>query len=271
MIKRLVVLTLIGLFALPSFANEGYDEFLPFGGEPTVSLSKESSEDRVLPSLDFYDGMLVPSETHFIETGLMYDDLPVSEVCLGENVARPVIVLPSNLFNSPIVENQNSNSITNRSVFSKNVYIGEASRSVAGVKGYSYETAGDFTFGAGYNRGLDKAQMEDNASVFTRYDAGGKFALNSQYIASSKQHLGTQYNSFKISPELKLSDQLRLRTGFQSYTNIPMKKGEVVLVYSPSLRKQLEALSFEVGVSQRYNTETGVRGSELRFSTGFKL
>lgn len=272
MIKRLVVLILIGMLGLPSFAlDAGEDEFLPFGVGPEPTLSKESTEQRILPALDFYDGIIIPSETHFIETGLMYDDLPVSEVCLGDNVVRPTVILPSNLFNSPIIENQNSNAITSRSVFAKNIYLGEASRSVAGFNGYSYESAGDFTFGAGYNRGLDKAQMEDNASVFTRYDNGGRFALNSQYIASSKQHLGTQANSFKISPEVKLNEQFKIRTGFQSFTNIPMKKGEVVLVYSPALRKHLEALSFEVGVSQRYNTETGFRGSELKFSTGFRL
>ncbi len=271
MIKKLVVLCLIGLFALPTFASED-DEFLPFGLTPQATLSKESSEQRALPVLDFYDGLIVPSETHFIESSLIYDDLPVTEVYLDENVAKPVITLPSNLFNSPIAENQNSNAITNRSVFAKNIYLGEASRSVSGLKGYSYETAGDFfTFGAGYNRGLDKAQMEDNTSVFTRFDNGGKFALNSQYIASSKQHLGTQYNSFKISPEVRLSDQFKIRTGFQSYTNVPLKKGEVVLVYSPSIKKYLDSLSFEVGVSQRYNTSTGVRGSEVRFSTGFRL
>lgn len=272
MIKRLAVLILIGIFGLPSLAsNVGEDEFLPFGIAPETTLSKESTEKRILPALDFYDGILIPSETHFIETGLMYDDMPISEVCLGDNVVRPTVVLPSNLFNSPIIENQNSNAITNRSVFAKNVYIGEASRSVAGLNGYSYESAGDFTFGAGYNRGLDKAQMEDNASVFTRYDNGGRFALNSQYIASSKQNLGTQYNSIKISPEVRLNEQFKVRTGFQSFTNIPMKKGEVVLVYSPAIKNHLDSLNFEVGVSQRYNTETGFRGSELKFSTGFRL
>ena len=271
MIKRLVVLGLIGLFGLPTFANVGDDEFLPFGLAPEPVLSNVSSEDRVLPSLDFYDGVIIPSETHFIETGLMYDDMPVTEVCLDDNVARPTVILPSNLFNSPIVQNQNSNAITTRSVFANKLYLREASRSVAGINGASYESIGDFTFGAGYSSGLDKAQMEDNTNIFTRYDNGGRFALNSQYIASSKQHLGTQYNSVKISPEVRLNEQFRIRTGFQSYTNIPMKKGEVVLVYSPSIKKHLDSLNFEVGVSQRYNTETGFRGSELKFSTGFKL
>ena len=275
MIKKLVVLAILTFFALPIKAEESDLEFVPMGATPSVSLSKNSSEARPLPMLTFFD-VITPidvddsSSSFNIKSNLFYDDTPVNEVYLDDDVKRPCIVLPTNLFNSPIVTNQNSNAITGRSVFARNVYVGESSRSVAGIKGYSTETTGNFSFGAGYSRGLDKAQMEDNASLFTRYDAG-RFALNSQYTASSKQHLGTQANSFKLSPEVKINDQFKIRTGFQSYTNIPLKKGEVVLVYSPSVRKYLESLNFELGVAQRYNTATGIRGSEVRFSTGFKL
>ena len=274
MIKKCLVIALLSLFALPIFAEDVSEAFLPIGASPVVKLSQESSEVRILPSLNFYEGVTVtPTDdpnTFCVESGLLYDDLPIYEVYLDDDVVRPSVILPSNMFNSPMAQNKLSNSITNRSVFSKQAYIGESSRSAARVNGYATETAGNFSFGAGYNRGLDKAQMEDNTSAFARYDTG-RFALNSQYIASSKQHLGTQVNSFKISPEVKLTDQLKIRTGFQSYTNVPLKKGEVVLVYSPSIKKYLDSLSFEVGVAQRYNTSTGVRGSEVRFSTGFRL
>ena len=273
MIKRLLVIALILFFAHATKAETTFDEFTPFGAEPVITLEKQSSETRELPSLDFYDGIIpiVTTDAIEIESGLIYDDLPIREVYLDDSVARPTIILPTNLFNSPTIKNQTSNAITGRSVFSnRTALIREGAKTVSEINGRATETTGALTFGAGYNRGLDKAQVEDNASLFTRYDAG-RFALNSQYLASSKQNLGTQYNSIKISPEVKLNNQFRVRTGFQSYTNIPMKKGEVVLVYSPSVRKYLENLNFEVGVAHRYNTSTGFRGSELKFATGFRF
>lgn len=274
MMKKLVVTILMSLVALPSLALES-DEFMPIGFEPSVSLSKESTEARALPALNFYD-VVTPvagfnDGTYSIQSSLIFDDIPINPVYLDENINKPVLVLPTNLFNSPTISNHDSNAITGRSVFApRAVYVGEASRTAQKINGYAYESAGNFTFGAGYNRGLDKAQMEDNTSLFTRYE-GEYFAINSQYIASSKQNLGTQANSFKISPEVKLNNQFKIRTGFQSYTNLPLKKGEVVLVYSPSVKKYLESLSFELGVAKRYNTETGIGGSEIRFSTGFRL
>lgn len=274
MMKKLVVTILMSLLALPLYAEES-DNFMPIGFEPSISLSKESTEVRPLPTLNFYDALIpvagIDGQTYSIQSGLILDDTPINVVYLDENIDKPSLVLPTNLFHSPVINNQNSNAITARSVFApKNVYISEASKTAQKINGYAYESTGNFSFGAGYNRGLDKAQMEDNTSLFTRYE-GEYFAINSQYIASSKQNLGTQANSFKISPEVKLNNQFKIRTGFQSYTNLPLKKGEVVLVYSPSVKKYLDSLSFELGVARRYNTQTGISGSEIRFSTGFKL
>ena len=274
MIKKLVAIVfLIGLLTSSVVAEED-SLFVPMGFEPSVSLSKESSEYRPLPSLTFFD-VLTPiatenADTYSIQSSLFYDDTPIEVVYLDENVNKPSLVLPTNLFNSPVMDNQVSNAITGRSVFAKNIYLRDAAKSVHSLNANAVETAGNFSFGAKYNQALDKAQMEDNASFFTRYDLG-KFAINSQYTASSKQYLGTSANSFKIAPEVKLNEQFKIRTGFQSYTNIPLKKGEIVLVYSPSVKKYLDSLNFEFGVAQRYNTSTGMTGSEVRFSTGFKL
>ncbi len=274
MIKKLLTICLISIFTLPqAFAAES-DRFTPIGSAPEAVLEKESStQDRPLPALSFYEITPSPTEdpnTYSIESGLFYDATPINEVYLDENVKRPTLILPSNMFNSPISVNQASNAITGRSVFNQTAYIREPSRSVTAIKGSAIEQAGRFSFGAGYSRGLDKAQMEDSTNLFTTYDAG-RFAIKSQYLATSKQNLGTYSNSFKISPEVKLTDQFKIRSGFTSYTNIPLKKGEVVLVYTPTLIKRLEALNFELGVAQRYNTQTGVTGSEIKFSTGFRL
>ena len=274
MIKKLLTICLISIFTLPAAIAAESDRFTPIGNPPETSLEKESStQDRPLPALSFYEITPTPTDdpnTFSIESGLFYDDTPINEVYLDKNVKRPTLILPSNMFNSPISVNQASNAITGRSVFNQNAYIREASRSVASIKGSAVEQSGKFSFGAGYSRGLDKAQMEDSTNLFTTYDAG-RFAIKSQYLTTSKQNLGTYSNCFKLSPEVKLTDQFRIRSGFTSYTNIPLKKGEVVLVYTPSLIKRLEALNFELGVAQRYNTQTGVTGSEIKFSTGFRL
>ncbi len=274
MVKKILLLCLITLFTLPVLSAEP-DTFVPVGAAPEAVLSSESSlTSRPLPSINFYDS-ITPSptsdpNTYSIESGLIYDDTPVSEVYLDKNISKPVVVLPSNMFNSPIVINKSSNAITGRSVFNQRAYVREPSRTVSSIKGTAIEQKGNFSFGAGYNRGLDKAQMEDSANLFTTYEAG-RLALKSQYLTTNKQNLGTYSNCFKLSPEYKFTDQFKIRSGFTSYTNIPLKKGEVVLVYSPSLIKRIEGLNFEFGVAQRYNTQTGVTGSEIKFSTGFKL
>ncbi len=275
MIKKLITTCLISLFTLPAVFSAEADRFTPIGNEPEAVLSRDSSTtDRPLPSISFYDSITpTPTDdpnTFSIESSLIYDDTPIGEVYLDKNINKPTLILPTNMFHSPINTNQSSNAITGRSVFTQNAYVREASRSVASIKGSAVEQAGKFSFGAGYSRGLDKAQMEDCTNLFTTYDAG-RFALKSQYLTTSKQNLGTYSNCFKLSPEVKLTDQFKIRSGFTSYTNIPLKKGEVVLVYSPSLIKRLEALNFELGVAQRYNTQTGVTGSEIKFSTGFRL
>ena len=258
----------------PAYAAD-QEPFSPIGNEPEATLSKNSTtSDRSLPSLVFFDSVTpTPTDdpnTFSIESSLIYDDIPIGEVYLDKNINKPTLVLPSNLFNSPVtINNKSSNAVTGRSVFNQ-AYVREASRSVAPISGIASEQTGNFTFGTGYSRGLDKAQMEDSTSLFTTYDTG-KFSVKSLYLATSKQNLGTYANCFKISPEIKLNDQFKLRSGFSSYTTIPLKKGEVVLVYSPSMIKRLEALNFEVGVAQRYNTQTGVTGSELKFSTGFRF
>ena len=258
----------------PTYAAE-QELFSPIGNEPEATLSKDSTtSDRNLPSLVFFDTITpTPTDdpnTFSIESSLIYDDIPIDEVYLDKNINKPTLVLPSNMFHSPItVDNKSSNANTGRSVFNQ-AYIRESSRSVAPISGIASEHTGNFTFGTGYSRGLDKAQMEDSTSLFTTYDAG-RFSVKSQYLSTSKQNLGTYSNCFKVSPEIKLNDQFKLRSGFTSYTTIPLKKGEVVLVYSPSMIKRLEALNFEFGVAQRYNTQTGVTGSEVKFSTGFRF
>ncbi len=275
MIKKLFTICLIGVFVLlPTFAAET-DSFAPIGSEPKAILSNESSTtDRPLPTISFYDSITpiptVNPNTFSIESRLIYDDTSIGEVYLDKNINKPTLVLPSNMFHSPITDNQSSNAITGRSVFNQNTYVRESSRSVSAIKGSAVEHSGKFSFGTSYSRELDKAQMEDSTNLFTTYDAG-RFSLKSQYLTTSKQDLGTYSSCFKLSPELKLTDQFRIRSGFTSYTNIPLKKGEVVLVYSPSIIKYLDSLNFEFGVAQRYNTQTGITGSEIKFSTGFRL
>ena len=108
MIKRLLVIALILFFAHATKAETTFDEFTPFGAEPVITLEKQSSETRELPSLDFYDGIIpiVTTDAIEIESGLIYDDLPIREVYLDDSVARPTIILPTNLFNSPTIKNR---------------------------------------------------------------------------------------------------------------------------------------------------------------------
>lgn len=84
------------------------------------------------------------------------------------------------------------------------------------------------------------------------------------------QDLGTQYNIFRVVPELHLTERLTLKDSFTSYVGRPMNKNEVKLVYTPALKKYAESLKFELGLAQYYY-QSGKQRNAVQFSTGFKL
>ena len=93
MMKKLVVTILMSLLALPLYAEES-DNFMPIGFEPSISLSKESTEVRPLPTLNFYDALIpvagIDGQTYSIQSGLILDDTPINVVYLDENISMEI-------------------------------------------------------------------------------------------------------------------------------------------------------------------------------------
>ena len=51
------------------------------------------------------------------------------------------------------------------------------------------------------------------------------------------QDMGTQYNIFRLAPEIHITDKLTIKDSFTSYMGHPFNKNEVTFVYTPALKK----------------------------------
>lgn len=128
---------------------------------------------------------------------------------------------------------------------------------------------GNFSLGTAYNSFLDSAQVNYSTSIFTRYE-GKYFALTSGFSKSTNSNYDSYNNKFFVAPELKLTKRLSLLDVMQTDMEQISKKNEIVLRYTPHLKKYADEVQFELGAGQSYYDENYLNSS-VRFSTRFKL
>ena len=111
--------------------------------------------------------------------------------------------------------------------------------------------------------------MTYSTSMFTRYD-GKKYALTGTVSTDTQSIDGSYQSMLGIAPELKLTKALALRDTVKTYMGVPIKKNSISLIYTPQLKKYIDSLRFELGLSQTFY-ESGYNNASLEFSTKFKL
>lgn len=215
----------------------------------------------------------VIKETYKLQGTIEYDDNPVDTIYLDENIDKPQVNIPKRSLTLPVgVLNITSNTNTNRSALARASVNRSNLKDILPLSGSVTENLGyGFSYGQTWEQEMSNyAQIENTTAFFLKYDTPRWFSITSSMRQATYQDLGTQYNIFRVVPELHLTERLTLKDSFTSYVGRPMNKNEVKLVYTPALKKYAESLKFELGLAQYYY-QSGKQRNAVQFSTGFKL
>lgn len=130
---------------------------------------------------------------------------------------------------------------------------------------------GKMTFGTMYDSSLDSGSgaQSNTTGFFAKYE-GKYFALNTAFSKNTNYNYDDYSDKIYVAPELKLTKRLSLLDIMQTDVNQISKRNEVVLRYTPHLKKYADDVQFEVGAGQSYYNDNYVKSS-VRFSTRFKL
>lgn len=128
---------------------------------------------------------------------------------------------------------------------------------------------GKFSIGTTYNSSLSSARAKYSTGIFTKYE-GKHFAFNTMYSKSRNNNDDFFNDSFAIAPELKITKKLSLLDVMQTDILQLNKSNEVVLRYTPHLKKYADDVQLEFGAGQSFYQDNYVNSS-VRFSTRFRL
>ena len=215
----------------------------------------------------------VIKEIYKLQGMVEYDDNPVDTIYLDENIDKPQVNIPKRSLTLPVgVLNITSNTNTNRSALARASINRSNLKDILPLSGSVTENLGyGFSYGQIWEQELSNySQIENTTAFFLKYDTPRWFSVTSSMRQATYQDIGTQYNIFRIVPELHITDRLTLKDSFTSYIGRPLNKNEVKLVYTPALKKYAESLKFELGLAQYYY-QNGKERNAIQFSTGFKL
>lgn len=215
----------------------------------------------------------VVKETYKLQGTIEYDDNPVETIFLDENIEKPQINIPKRSLSLPVsMLNITSNTNSQKSALARTSINRGSLKDILPLSGSVSEQLGaGFSYGQTWEQELSQfAQMENTTAFFVRYDSPRWFSFTTSVRQATNAEIGTQYNLFRMAPELHITDRLTLKDSFTNYVNQTRYKNEITLVYTPALRKYADSLKFELGVAQTYY-QGGRQRNQLQFSTGFKL
>ena len=215
----------------------------------------------------------VIKETYKLQGQVQYDDNPIEVIYLDENIEKPQVNIPKRSLTLPVgVLNITSNTNNQRSALARSSINRGSLKDILPLSGSVTEQIGaGFSYEQTWEQEMSQySQMEDTTAFFVKYDSPKYFSFTTSVRQSTNQDIGTQYNLFRMAPELHLTDKLTLKDTFTNYMAQTRYKNEVTLVYTPALKNYAESLKFELGVAQTYY-QGGRQRNQIEFSTGFKL
>lgn len=131
------------------------------------------------------------------------------------------------------------------------------------------QNLGKLSFGTTFDTYLSSARLSNSTGFFAKFD-GKRLALTAIYSKSANNYNSYYDDSISVAPELKLTKRLSLLDVMQTDVYQIDKSNQVVLRYTPHLKKYADDVQFEVGAGQSFY-ENNFIGSKIRFSTRFKL
>lgn len=212
-----------------------------------------------------------PQDSIELHGYLEYDEIPEDAIYLDQTAKKaPDFKPPIKITSKSLLTDSHKKPeiprytvLNSASRFSTQEYDIKATKSA-----YSAKT-GKFTFGTIYNSELDNAQINYSTGFFTRYDLK-KFAFASGYARSTSSNYNSYYDKIFLAPEFKITNRLSILDIIQSDVQQVKKKNEIVIRYTPNLKKYADEVQFEVGAGQSFYEDTYINSS-VRFSTRFKL
>ena len=141
--------------------------------------------------------------------------------------------------------------------------------SILPVSGSYSVKSGGMTFGTTYNSSMDSTGGNYSTGIFTKYDAK-YFAFKTAFLKSTQGSYDSFNDKILFAPELKLTKRLSILDVIQTDMIQVSRRNEVVLRYSPPLKKYADEVELEIGAGQSFY-ESNFINSSLRFSTRFKL
>lgn len=203
-----------------------------------------------------------------LEGNVTFDD--DSAIYLDKEIERPALnIKPPNTIIPVYTPTLSDKRIRERSALATASKLTGEEYYITPTFNYVSEQAGHFSYGTFYGASIDSAQMTYSTSLFTRYDAK-RCALTGTVSTDTQSIDGSYRSMLGIAPELKLTKSLALRDTVKTYMGVPIKKNSISLIYTPQLKKYIDSLRFELGLSQTFY-ETGHSNSSVEFSTKFKL
>lgn len=246
--KKLLVLFLILLLQLPA-------------------LSATDNANEVEETAILNNPKIIPQQ-QTLEGGVSFQE--DSAIYLDKSIERPTLnIKPPNTLIPVYTPTFKDTRIRERSALAKSSKLSGDEYYIAPIFNYVSEQAGNFSYGTYYGASMDSAQMTYSTSMFTRYD-GKKYALTGTVSTDTQSIDGSYQSMLGIAPELKLTKSLALRDTVKTYMGVPIKKNSISLIYTPQLKKYIDSLRFELGLSQTFY-ESGYNNASLEFSTKFKL
>lgn len=210
-------------------------------------------------------------ESFKLEGQIEYDDNPVETIYLDDDIDKPQVNIPQKTLTLPVqVLNITSNTNTHRSALARAMVNRSSMGDILPLSASVSEQFGGWSYGTTWGEELSYSQLEATTSLFVRYDFAKRFSFDTSFRQSAGRDINTQYGTVRVTPEWHITDKLTIKDSFTDYVNLPKNKNELILVYSPALKKYAESLKFELGLAQSYYSN-GKQSSAFRFSTGFKL
>ena len=210
-------------------------------------------------------------ERYKLQGQVEYDDNPVETIYLDETIEKPKVNIPQRTLNLPVgVLNITSNTNNSRSALARAMVSRNSLGDILPLSGSVVAQAGGLSYGTTWGEELSYSQLEATNSMFVRYDFARRFSLDTSFRQSAIRDLENQYRSLRITPEWHITDRLTLKDSFTNYVDGTKNKNELIIVYTPSLKKYADSLKFQLGVAQSFYAN-GNQSSGVNFSTGFKL
>jgi len=260
--KKIILATLILLFSCQiCLADE-------VAAEETDNIFTNDPQTNVeLHGYLEYDD--IPEDTIYLEDQVesqqntVYLKSPTSTN--GLNLKAPAKIGSQSLITSSIkkIPMTNVHRFDSASKFSTSEY------SIIPVSGSYSVKSGGMTFGTTYNAAVDSTGGNYSTGIFTKYDTK-HFAFKTAFSKSTQGGYDSYNDKILFAPELKLTKRLSILDVIQTDMLQVNRSNEVVLRYSPPMKKHADEVELEVGAGQSFY-ESNFINSSLRFSTRFKL